>query len=122
MIEIRKPYRKHNTEALHERLKVIFGERYLSMDSSDDGFVFRFETLQANDETTLNSELQAHRADLRTRRQEKAADRENAQRRLYALDIDDLRSKVGQAGQRDDLLLDILNVLEDMQKVLYEGR
>lgn len=121
MIEHRYTYMPNNTEALHERLKQVFGERYLSMDSSDiGGLIIRMQDQQPGDNATIAAELNAHDPEAKTRRQIKAADKRDALKRLRELDVNQLRDKVGKAAERDALLLAILDALEDLQKQFFE--
>lgn len=121
MIEVTRDYRENNTEALHARLQAVFGVDYLSMDSSDAGLVFRFEKVFPGHDALLDEELRLHDAKLKTPRQEKAADKGNAHKRLYTADFAVLHAMVGKPNERDDLLHNLIDMLEDFQKQLYEG-
>lgn len=110
MKEYTLAYKPNNIEVLHARIQAVFGDRYDSMGSSDEGVWFRFkDDGQEGDEATLQAELDAHDPNELSERQQKM------QRRKP--DVDALREKVKQAGKRDELLTDILDALE-----YFEGR
>lgn len=119
MIEYEFEYIRNNAEALHDELAAAFDERYISMDSSDDGLIIRFTDEQRGDKTAIQAVLDAHDPTRRTQRQEKVDDKPNARKRLLALDIETMRGQVGR--DNDALLLAIVNALEDLQKLLEEN-
>lgn len=99
-------YKKNNTEALDERLRAVFGERYVGMGSSDAGVWFEFKDDGAADDLALlEAELDAHDPEALSTRQEKARRKP---------DIKALREKM-KAGRRDEVLSDILDLLEELQ-------
>jgi hypothetical protein len=116
MIEYTFEYQPNNTEALHDQLKTAFGERYVSMDSSDAGLIIRFRSAQREDEAAIRAILREHKPNERTRRQQKADDKPNARRRLLDLDIAALRTE----NVDRVVLAAILNALEDLQKILED--
>lgn len=97
-------YQKNNTEALDERLRGLFGARYVGMGSSDAGVWFEFnDDGAADDLAVLQAELDAHDPEALSTRQLKARGR-----------VTGLRVKM-KAGQREDVLNEILDMLEDLQ-------
>lgn len=103
-----------NPDRLHEEVRALVGDKYISMDTDAEGITIRFTgDVTSDDKDRVSALIDAHDHTQLSAPQQRVKDRVDAFTRLKGTDFTDLRGKQGAAK-----LDAIIDLLQDWQKLL----
>lgn len=105
---------KINARALHEQIKTLAGEKYISSDTYDEYVLVRFtEAVTSADKDAVDTLIQEHDPAIESTEDRREKSHAEATTRFKALDIDDI------AGQKGSAQIEaIIAALRDIQTIL----